>query len=115
MNEQATLDLDLPRPTTRRCLCGCGHLPPGMRSDAVWASRACAARWARANPGRSLLDARSPNAARTRPRSGLQVSLQKAAAAVADTFGCPTDVARAVLAGALSDRQRATLHAREAA
>lgn len=43
--------------TERRCACGCGRSLDGMRKDAIWSSRACAVRWARSNPGKSLHDA----------------------------------------------------------
>lgn len=101
----------------RVCACGCKRSLNGMRRDAVWYSRACAVRWARSNPGKSLLDAHSANGGRTRRRSGpsgRQVSYRKAVATLADWLNVlPTDDstlhAEEILRPALPARQRARL------
>jgi hypothetical protein len=92
----------------RVCACGCGRSLEGKRRDAVWASRACAVRWARSNPGRP---------------SGLQVSYRKAVAVLADwlavppTDGCtphPEEIlAEEILRDALPRRQQQILKQRE--
>jgi hypothetical protein len=116
------------------CICGCKRSLAGKRTDALWFSRACAVRWARENPGKSLYAAHSANKGRTkkirRPfERGVQVSFHKAveAASAAVIHGAlqhitlPVDqkrltareIAELHLRGALPDRQRALLAARE--
>ncbi len=105
----------------RLCACGCKHSLEGMRKDAVWYSRACAVRWARENPGKSLLTAHSTNRARTLTRrkpSGAQVSYFKVIDAVAATLRAygiheSRSVARTTVRRALPDRQRARLEQRQ--
>jgi hypothetical protein len=114
----------------RFCACGCKRSLDGMRKDAVWYSRACAVRWGRENPGKSLRDAHSANKRRTgttaKP-SGLQVSYRRAVEATVTAiwdFAAERisgndvsieDVAERAQRGALSDRQRELLEQREAA
>jgi len=71
---------------TRLCACGCGPLPGDMRSDAIWRSRACAVRWARENPGRSLYDAHRANKGRTKP-AGRKASYCRALGKLRTRFG----------------------------
>jgi hypothetical protein len=120
----------------RVCICGCKRSLAGKRTDALWFSRACAVRWARENPGKSLYVARSANKGRTRGcsgPSGCQVSYRKAVdAAAAYAMRIVEDHARAqrvtlaehvpgsvhrlaeiYMRRALPDRQRALLAARE--
>ena len=108
----------------RLCACGRGCSLAGMRADARWASRACAVRWGRENPGRTLTDAYKPNRTRTRTRrrsSGLQVSFWKAQQALEGWLviytdaPAPRNLAVAILEDALSDRQLGELHARKRA
>jgi hypothetical protein len=121
------IDIDGHDQPERVCACGCKRSLDGMRRDAVWYSRAHAVRWARSNPGKSLLDAHNANGGRTRRRSGrsgVQVSYRKAVEAIVKGFTPHTyghwcypqsfedDVrqsAEVALRSALSDRQRAQL------
>jgi hypothetical protein len=106
--------------TQRTCVCPRKEPMDGMRSNAIWFSRACAVRWARENPGKSLYDARNPNRTRTRARSGPQVSLHRAIEAgrrLALTPIPPSpqearEAAEAEMRRELSDRQREQLEAR---
>lgn len=104
------------------CACGCKRPLEGMRTDAIWASRACAVGWARENPGKSLYDARRANRARTKGESGKQMNPRRAlkgAAVMLSTFaeavGHPMDddladmAARLFLDKAYPERQRERL------
>ena len=64
--------------TKRVCWCPCKASLEGMRADAVWASKACALRWSRENPGKEPPGRGNAHIIDTRSRSGLQVALQKA-------------------------------------
>lgn len=57
-----------------------------MRSDATWASNACAERWAREHPGERRPGRGSPHIVDTRSRSGRQVSYRKLHDAIDVTF-----------------------------
>lgn len=91
-----------------------------MRKDAIWFSRACAVRWARANPGKSLSEAYSANKGRTRKRRrpserGVQVSYYKAFKALTSETDLYDEQIERALKRALPERQRALLEQREAA
>ncbi len=58
----------------------------GKRSDAIWHSRACAVRWARAHPGKSLYAVHSANKGRTKP-AGRKASYQKTLRKLRSRFG----------------------------
>lgn len=62
---------------SRVCACPRKESLEGMRSDAIWFSRACAVRWARENPGKSLYGARKSNVGRTKP-AGRKASYRRA-------------------------------------
>lgn len=64
------LDLNGREQAERVCACGCGRSLADMRRGAKWASRACAERWRRENPGRPLSDAYNHHKTHTRRRSG---------------------------------------------
>lgn len=104
--------------TGRVCACGCGRSLEGYRSDAKWASEACALRWCRANPGRPRSAARSPIKAPRRP-GGTTLSYRKAIRAVAafirpldlEPFATAEECAAVILAAALSPASRARLEA----
>lgn len=97
----------------RVCKCGCGESLDGYRKGAVWASDACRMRASR--DGRSAGTAnpasgpQNPNRTRTHGRSGLQVSYPKAVAVLAAGLDLDPETVSAVLARALSDRQRRQL------
>jgi hypothetical protein len=103
--------------THRVCACGRGCSMEGKRGGAKWASRACAVRWSRENPGRPLSDAYNPHRTRTRRRarpSGWQMSFWKAQGKLEEHFisrgePFPYRLSVNILADALSDRQRAQL------
>jgi hypothetical protein len=117
------LGIDGQEQPDRVCACRCGRSLEGKRRDAVWYSRACAVRWARSNPGKSLYVARSANKGQTRTRrsrSGLQVSYRRMVDVLEDLFtyqGLDYPRTRAVNAVryALSDRQKALLTERKRA
>lgn len=107
----------------RTCKCGCPRSMDAKRSDALWATEGCRKAFHRGTAPAS------PDKARTRKPSGLQVSFPKAvrtlAAALKEldvaTDGKPliTDdeyakAANGILNPALSDRQRQQLEARHA-
>jgi hypothetical protein len=112
--------------TERRCACGCGRSLAGMRKDAIWYSRACAVRWARSNPGKSLHEAYSANKGQTRSRSGpsgFQYPRRKTDDAVAFWIAATLhvgvedarDEAKRILNPVLPARQREQLEQKEAA
>jgi hypothetical protein len=104
-------------------LCACGRPGcslEGKRADAIWRSRACAVRWARENPGKSLTWAYSANKGRTRSRRtrgerGVQVSLPKAIIVVSAISDAPEAEIRRVLTDALSPAQQRILEQRKRA
>jgi hypothetical protein len=75
----------------RICICGCKRSLAGKRTDALWFSRACAVRWARENPGKSLYAGHSANKGRTkkvrRPcERGVQLSYYRAVTELAADY-----------------------------
>jgi hypothetical protein len=108
---------------TRVCPCPRKCSMEGKRSDAKWASEACAKRWQREHPGLPLSAAYSSDVSPTkRKRSGLQVTRDKAvAAAKRAVFLFTGDVDPDLVQECverevnreLSVHQRAQLHARE--
>jgi hypothetical protein len=97
--------------TDRVCQCGCGRSLAHMRSDARWASRACAVRWARLNPGISLYEALNTNRERTRERSGRKVSVVKTAPFIVAEYGGTLERAEATLCRALPQALQERNHA----
>jgi hypothetical protein len=89
----------------------------GKRSDAIWYSRACAVRWARENPGKSLYEARKSNIGRTRKRSGRQVSARKIEVVLITRYGMTVQDAFSAVSEALPVKQKrpsnvVSIHAR---
>jgi hypothetical protein len=96
---------------TRVCPCLRKCSMEGRRSDAIWASEACAKRWQREHPGLPLSAARSTDVSPTnRKKSGLQVSYLRL---VKELRARPDDDPVDVANDCMSDLQRAQLHARE--
>jgi hypothetical protein len=115
------IDIDGHDQPERICACGCKRSLEGMRRNAIYATSACRARdWKRregyADPRRRKA---SRNGRRQRPKpSGLQVSFPKAVEQLEEYLTqhghlTPYTTARAILKGALSERQRAKLAGRE--
>lgn len=105
--------------TKRVCWCPCKASLEGMRTDAVWKSKACALRWRRENPGKELPGRNNAHIIDTRSRSGLQLSYRKAVGEVAHLIrplalspGEATALAEQTLSRALPVRQRALIDAR---
>jgi hypothetical protein len=91
----------------------------GLRADAKWCGPACSTAWSRANPGKSRRIAASPNVARTRRRSGPQISYRKVVeylASIEEAQAWPRDDALAFAERQalmlLPARQRARLEAK---
>lgn len=103
----------------RLCACRCGTpldaatrrergLTP-LRVDAKWATRACTMRWTRANPGKSLHDARAVVIGRTKParssgtsvRVGYRPALASTAALLTQRLDLAEQEARALAHEAL--------------
>lgn len=108
---------------TRVCPCPRKCSMERKRSDAIWASEACAKRWQRENPGLPLSAAYSTDVVPTkRKKSGLQVTRDKAIAATKRTVFLFVSDVDPDLVGRCAERevnrelsvgQRAQLHARE--
>ena len=67
--------------TKRVCWCPCKASLEGMRTDAIWKSKACALRWSRENPGKAPPGRNNAHVIDTRSRSGPQVGYRRAVGA----------------------------------
>jgi hypothetical protein len=103
--------------TKRVCRCPRKESLDGMRADAIWASKACALRWSRENPGEPLPGRGNAHIIDTRSRSGLKVSYRKAVIEVAYLISVESHMsheeaealAEMTLSRALPTRQREQL------
>jgi len=90
----------------RVCRCPKKESLEGMRTDAVWASKACALRWSRENPGKELPGRGNAHIIDTRGRSGRQVSARKMERVLTHKYGWPHSVAHEAVNEALPEAQR---------